>query len=45
MKAGEKKVKLHQMNNYREKLKDKMDEFVKFVYRVTKKFPKTKFTA
>jgi len=27
-------------NNYRESLKNKMDEFVKFVYRVTKKFPK-----
>ncbi len=27
-------------NNYRESLKNKMDEFVKFVYRATKKFPK-----
>ena len=27
-------------NNYRESLKNKMDEFVKFVYRVTKNFPK-----
>ncbi len=27
-------------NKYRESLKNKMDEFVKFVYRVTKKFPK-----
>lgn len=27
-------------NNYRESLKNKMDEFVKFVYWVTKKFPK-----
>ncbi len=27
-------------NNYRESLKNKMDESVKFVYRVTKNFPK-----
>ena len=28
------------MNEYKEKLQKKMDEFVKLVYRMTKKFPK-----
>lgn len=27
-------------NEYKEKLKEKMDEFVKFIYNVTKEFPK-----
>ena len=29
-----------QTNNFKENLKKKMDEYVHFVYRVTKKFPK-----
>jgi len=28
------------MNEYQKKLKDKMDEFVHFIYRITKSFPK-----
>ena len=28
------------MNDYQENLKKKMDEFVKFIYKISKKFPK-----